>query len=109
MPTKEEVIDVLKTVFDPEIPVNVYDLGFIYDITIDGGQVSILMTLTVPGCPLHAVISKEVKEKVEAMNGVDNTNVTITFDPRWSVDKITEDGKKRLRGENRIQRALLIK
>ncbi len=97
MPNKEEILSALKTVFDPEIPVNIVDLGFIYDVRVDGGKVEIDMTLTVPGCPMHRIISKQAEDAVRAMEGVDDVAVNLTFEPRWTVEKITDDGKARLR------------
>jgi metal-sulfur cluster biosynthetic enzyme len=97
MPNKEEILSALKTVFDPEIPVNIVDLGFIYDIRVNGGKVEIDMTLTVPGCPMHRIISKQAEDAVRVMEGVDDVAVNLTFEPRWTVEKITDDGKARLR------------
>ena len=95
---KQKIIEILKQIYDPEIPVNIYDLGFIYGIDIsDDGKVHILMTLTVPGCPIHHLITQEITEKVGKLEGVSSVEVELTFEPRWSVDKITEEGKKRLR------------
>jgi len=95
---KERIIEELKKIFDPEIPVNVYDLGFIYNIDVkEDGRVHILMTLTVPGCPIYHIITREITEKISALDGVSSVEVELTFEPRWSVEKITEAGKKRLR------------
>jgi len=97
MELKERIIKALKEVYDPEIPVNVYDLGFIYSIDEGEGDVKIDMTLTVPGCPMHQVITRQVEEAVRAVEGVKDVNVKLTFEPRWSVEKISEDGKSILR------------
>ncbi|HHS51210.1 MAG TPA: DUF59 domain-containing protein [candidate division Zixibacteria bacterium] len=97
MPTEEKIISALKEVFDPEIPVNVVDLGFIYGVNIEGGKVDIEMTLTIPGCPMHAILTKMVEEAVSKVDGVDEVTVNLVFEPRWSVEKITEDGKTKLR------------
>ncbi len=95
---KNKIVEILKQIYDPEIPVNIYDLGFIYGIDIsDDGKVHILMTLTVPGCPIHHLITREITEKVGALEGVSSVEVELTFNPRWSVDMISEEGKKRLR------------
>ncbi len=95
---KEKVIAALRNVYDPEIPVNVYDLGFIYNIDIsDEGKVHILMTLTVPGCPIYQIITRNVAETIKQIEGVKDVEVELTFEPRWSIDKITEEGKKKLR------------
>jgi metal-sulfur cluster biosynthetic enzyme len=98
MPSKERVIEMLKQVNDPEIPLNVYDLGFIYDINIDASKVKILMTLTVPGCPMHAVLSRLIEDKLREIEDVQEVEVELTFEPRWTIDKISEDGKAILRG-----------
>jgi len=94
---KTQIINALKNVFDPEIPVNVVDLGFIYDVRIDSSRVEIDMTLTIPGCPMHQILTKMVEDAVAQVEGVDEVKVNLTFEPRWSVEKITEDGKTKLR------------
>ncbi len=98
MITQEAVYAVLKSIYDPEIPVNIVDLGLIYGLSIDGGNVEILMTLTMPGCPMGAYIAKQVEEKVKAIEGVESVRVDITLDPPWSMDRITDEGKNILRG-----------
>ncbi len=97
MITKEDVISALKGVYDPEIPVNIVDLGFIYDVRIDGGDVEVDMTLTVPGCPMHQILVKQAEDAVSGIDGVEKVSVKLTFEPRWSVEMITEDGKAKLR------------
>lgn len=94
---KEKIIEVLKTIYDPEIPVNIYDLGLIYDIKIEEKKAHILMTLTAPGCPIHHFIKQEVERKVKEIEGIDDCQVEFTFNPPWSPDKITEEGKEALR------------
>jgi len=98
MPNEQNIIDALKEVYDPEIPLNVYDLGFIYGITIEGGDVYIKMTLTVPGCPMHQVLTGMVKEKIESFPDVNNVTVELTFEPRWTINNISDQGKEILRG-----------
>jgi len=96
--TQEIVIEALKQVFDPEIPVNVYDLGFIYNIDIKAeGKIHILMTLTVPGCPIYQIIMNNIRDKVLEIDGINDVEVELTFEPRWSIEKITDAGKERLR------------
>ncbi len=96
--TEEKIIEALKEVYDPEIPINVYDLGFIYNIDIDDdGKVHILMTLTVPGCPIHHIITKSINDRISQIDGVSDVDVELTFSPRWSVEKISEEGKEKLR------------
>ncbi len=88
--TKEEVIDVLKTVYDPEIPINIIDLGLIYGVEMKGDHVHIKMTLTTPGCPMGGVIAEDVKRKVEAMEGIREAEVELVWDPPWTPDRISE-------------------
>ncbi|HEY4148137.1 MAG TPA: DUF59 domain-containing protein [Chitinophagaceae bacterium] len=91
------IIEKLQTVFDPEIPANVYDLGLIYDIAIsDSGYVNITMTLTAPGCPVAGDIIAEVDRKIREVEGVTDANVMLTFDPPWSRDRMTEEAKLEL-------------
>ena len=95
--TEIAIIEALQTVFDPEIPANIYDLGLIYDINIrDDGYVNITMTLTAPGCPVAGEIIAEVDGKVRAIEGVTDANVMLTFDPPWSRDRMTEEAKLEL-------------
>jgi len=89
--TEEAVIEALRSVFDPEIPVNIYDLGLIYDLKIaDNGNVDISMTLTAPACPVAGTLPKEVADKVAEVKGVGETSVTITWDPPWSPGNMSE-------------------
>ncbi len=91
---EEAVIDTLKKIYDPEIPVNIYDLGLIYDIHIsDDGKAHILMTLTAPGCPVADSIVREVKDRVAMVYGVKEADVELTFDPPWNQDFISEEGR----------------
>lgn len=95
--TEEAVAAALNEVYDPEIPfVNVVDLGLIYETRIDAGKVDIDMTLTAPGCPMAAMIANLIKEAVEGVEGVDEANVNIIWDPPWDPSRMTEEGKKRL-------------
>ncbi|MBC8490385.1 MAG: DUF59 domain-containing protein [Ignavibacteria bacterium] len=94
---KEEIIKVLKTCYDPEIPVDVYELGLIYDIKIsEEKNVNITMTLTSPACPVAEALPLEVEEKVEALPLVKDVKVDVTFDPPWSPDKMSEVAKLEL-------------
>lgn len=94
---REKVIDAIKTVFDPEIPVDIYELGLIYEITIyPVNNVHILMTLTSPSCPSAEVIPSEVKQRVEDIEGVNEVNVEITWDPPYSQDMMSEAAKLEL-------------
>ncbi len=93
--TREKVIEVLKTVFDPEIPVNVWDLGLIYDLQVSGEDVTISMTLTAPGCPVGPQIAAEIHNKLEAI-GAEAISVNFVWSPPWSTDKVSPDGKLHL-------------
>lgn len=86
----------LKTVFDPEIPVNVYDLGLIYRIDLNGSDLEVDMTLTAPNCPAADFIAEDVKEKLSSIDGIDNVKINLVFEPEWSQDMISEEGKLEL-------------
>lgn len=89
-----EIIKVLKQIFDPEIPVNVYDLGLIYKIDVDENKnVEIDMTLTAPNCPIADQIFDEVKQKVAEIDEVQKVDLNLVFDPPWSSDMMTEEAK----------------
>jgi metal-sulfur cluster biosynthetic enzyme len=94
--TKETVMEALKTVYDPEIPVNVLDLGLIYDIQLDQANVYIQMTLTAAGCGMGPMIAQQAEWAIAEIEGVEDVNVEMVFDPPWTPDLITEDGKKLL-------------
>ncbi len=86
-----EIVEALKTVFDPDIPVNIYDLGLIYDIEIkDGGQVFITMTLTNPNCPVADDLLKQAKDAAEGVAGVEMADINLVFDPPWSKDNMSD-------------------
>ena len=90
----EEVIKVLKTIYDPEIPVDIYELGLIYDVQIsDEGEAKVLMTLTTPNCPVAESLPMEVEEKVGEINGITKSKVQITFEPEWEKDMMSEEAK----------------
>jgi FeS assembly SUF system protein len=94
---RDDIEAELHTVFDPEIPVNIFDLGLIYEIKIgDNGGVKITMTLTAPGCPVAGDIVREVQEKIEGLPGVLDCHVQLTFDPPWTKDMMTEEAKLEL-------------
>jgi len=97
MGLREKVIEKLKEIYDPEIPVDIYNLGLIYGIEINGNDVNILMTLTAPGCPLAQTLSEEVREKLSEIEGIGNVNVEVTWEPQWTPEMITEEGRKKLR------------
>jgi len=87
-----EIVGVLKNVYDPEIPVNIYDLGLIYDIETDErNRVRITMTLTAPNCPVADTLPNEIKEKVSAIPGVSETDINLVFDPPWNQSMMSEE------------------
>jgi FeS assembly SUF system protein len=88
---KQRVIDVLKTVYDPEIPVDIYELGLIYNVEVDSqGAVEITMTLTSPACPVAESLPPEVEIKVAAVDGVSSARVEVTWEPTWTPDMMSE-------------------
>jgi FeS assembly SUF system protein len=93
----EKIVRVLKTIFDPEIPVDIYELGLIYDVLVNEDQdVKILMTLTSPNCPVAESLPVEVEEKVKSLDDVKDAEVEITFDPPWTQDLMSEEAKLEL-------------
>ncbi|MBA2259823.1 MAG: DUF59 domain-containing protein [Acidobacteria bacterium] len=94
---KPEIIKALSTVFDPEIPVNIWELGLIYDIFVDGNDVAgIIMTLTSPGCPVAQTLPIEVANKVKAVPGVSDARVDIVWEPTWTKDRMSEAARLQL-------------
>ena len=95
--TEQRIIEVLKTVFDPEIPVNIYDLGLIYKIDLaDDGALDIDMTFTAPSCPAADIIIEDVRSKVSAVKGVTSANVNMVFEPEWDKSMMTEEARVEL-------------
>jgi FeS assembly SUF system protein len=93
----EKIVRVLKGIYDPEIPVDIYELGLVYDVMVNtDNEVKILMTLTSPNCPVAESLPREVEEKVTAIDNVVSTEVEITFDPPWSKDLMSEEAKLEL-------------
>lgn len=94
---EERVVYMLKTVFDPEIPVNVYDLGLIYKIEVtDDGVVNIDMTMTAPSCPAADFIMEDVRQKIESIDGVASANINLVFEPEWDKDMMSDEAKLEL-------------
>jgi FeS assembly SUF system protein len=94
---RDDVIEVLKTIYDPEIPVNIYEIGLVYEVNVDAdANVRILMTLTSPMCPVAESLPPEVEERVEAIEGVKSATVEITWDPPWDPDMMSEAAKLEL-------------
>ena len=94
---EEKIVKMLKTVFDPEIPVNVYDLGLIYNVDVDDkNNVAIDMTLTAPGCPAADFIMEDVRMKVESVEGVEKVSLNLVFEPEWDKDMMSDEAKLEL-------------
>ena len=93
----DKIVTVLKTIFDPEIPVDIYELGLIYDVFVnEDSDVKILMTLTTPNCPVAETLPAEVEEKVQSLDCVKSAAVEITFDPPWTQELMSEEAKLEL-------------
>jgi FeS assembly SUF system protein len=94
---EEEIVKVLKTVYDPEIPVNIYDLGLIYNIEVDDQQnVRIDMTFTAPNCPMADFILEDVRQKAESIDDVKSAHINLVFEPEWNKDMMSEEAKLEL-------------
>ena len=95
--TVEEVVEALRDVYDPEIPVNIYDLGLVYDVQVDDqNRVYVLMTLTAPGCGLGPLIAQQAEWRIAEIEGVEDVRVELTFDPPWTPERIRPEGRKML-------------
>ncbi len=93
----EKIVKELKSIFDPEIPVDIYELGLIYDVFVnEDSEVKILMTLTTPNCPVAETLPQEVEEKIKSIDEVKTAEVEITFDPPWTKDLMSEEAKLEL-------------
>lgn len=95
---EDKIVEMLKTVYDPEIPVNVYDLGLIYRIELsdDLTQLDVDMTMTAPSCPMADFIVEDVRQKLENIEGLTSVNVNLVFEPEWTQDMMTEEAKLEL-------------
>ena len=94
---EEKIVAMLKTVYDPEIPVNVYDLGLIYKIDVsDNGEVALDMTLTAPNCPAADFIMEDIRQKVQSVEGVTSATINLVFEPEWDKDMMSEEAKLEL-------------
>lgn len=94
---KKEVIEMLKTIFDPEIPVNIYELGMIYDVEItESNNAIIKMTLTSPACPVAESLPGEVRERIKGIDGINEVFVDLVWDPPWNMDMMSEEAKLQL-------------
>ena len=96
--TEDQVIDILKTCYDPEIPLNLYDLGLIYGIDIQDDKVLLTMTLTAPGCPIAGTIGPEIQNRLLEIEGVNDSEVDIVWDPQWTPEMLRPEAKELLSG-----------
>tara|TARA_B100000683_G_C12236502_1_gene451307 strand:+ start:258 stop:554 length:297 start_codon:yes stop_codon:yes gene_type:complete len=96
METKEKIISEIKKIYDPELPVNIYELGLIYDIQVKGRKAEIKMTLTTPNCPVAESLPKEVKEGALQVDEIDDVDLQLVWDPPWSKDMMSEEAKLEL-------------
>ena len=96
MITEEQVYEALHECFDPEIPVNIVDLGLIYEVNVKDDQVHVVMTLTSPACPLHDFLSEQVKTRVATIPGVETATVQVVWDPPWDPSRISRGARERL-------------
>ena len=95
--TEERIVEVLKTVYDPEIPVDIYNLGLVYKIDLqDDGTLNVDMTLTAPNCPAGDFIMEDVRTKLEGITGITKVNVNLVFEPEWDKDMMSEEAKLEL-------------
>jgi metal-sulfur cluster biosynthetic enzyme len=93
MPTKEEVVDALRAVEDPELGMDIVELGLLYDVEVAGPKVKVIHTLTSMGCPVGPMIQQNVDEIVAAIPGVENVEIELTWDPPWTPERMSEDAK----------------
>lgn len=96
MLTEEMVLEVLHDVYDPEIPVNIVDLGLIYDLKVENDEVYVTMTMTAPGCPFGDVLATDARERIIVGTGAKEAYITVVTDPPWTPDKMTDDARKAL-------------
>ena len=94
--SKDDILETLKTVYDPEIPVNVVDLGLVYDVQVNDNDVYVQMTLTFPGCGMGPYIAQQAEWAIQDMEGVEEVEIEMVFDPPWSPDLISEEAKAQL-------------
>lgn len=96
MVTVDEVLDALRTVYDPEIPFNIVDLGLVYDVKVEDGVVYVKMTLTFPGCPLASLITMQAEEAIRRLDGVEDVKVELVWDPPWTPERISPELREEL-------------
>lgn len=93
MITQDQIIDKLRQCLDPELGINIIDLGLVYGVSIEGSRVHVLMTLTTPGCPLDSYFTRDITGKLKTLKGISDVSVELTFDPLWSPAKMSPEGK----------------
>ena len=96
MSVKDKIIEEIRKIYDPELPVNIYELGLIYDIKVNGNKAEIKMTLTTPNCPVAESLPKEVKEGALQVEGIDDVNLELVWDPPWNKDMMSDAAKLEL-------------
>ena len=96
MDVKNKIIEEIRKIYDPELPVNIYELGLIYDIKVDGSKAEIRMTLTTPNCPVAESLPKEVKEGAMQVEGIDDVDLQLVWDPPWTKDMMSDAAKLEL-------------
>ena len=96
MVTKEQVYEVLQNCYDPEIPVNIVDLGLVYDVDVNDNKVAVKMTLTAPGCGMGTMIAQDAREKILSLDGVDDATVDLVWEPPWDPSRISEEARQKL-------------
>lgn len=94
MVTEEQVWSALKEVYDPEIPVNIVDLGLVYGVQVEADKVHVQMTMTARGCPMHSYMTREAAQKIEKLAGAGTADVKLVWDPPWTPERLTEAGRK---------------
>lgn len=95
---EEQVVDILRTCYDPEIPLNIYDLGLIYDINVEDDTVYVTMTLTAPGCPMAGTVGPEVENRLLEIEGINDSQVDIVWEPQWTPEMLRPEAKELLSG-----------
>jgi metal-sulfur cluster biosynthetic enzyme len=93
MVTEDVIVEALREIYDPELHYNIYDLGLVYDITIEDGKIGIVMTLTTPACPIGPMVSEQLQESIRLIPGVRDVDVEWTFDPPWHPDMMSEEAR----------------
>jgi len=93
MVSEDVIVEGLREVYDPELHYNIYDLGLVYEIGVDGGDINILMTLTTPACPIGPLIVEQINENIGLIPGVEDVDIAFTFDPAWSPEMMTDEAR----------------